>query len=98
MLAVIILISNQLHPSTALLARPTFGGLWSQYCLKDGHVLWEYMSFRMTFLLKACLKGGHALQEEMSCVRSCVGGVLVFMMAYLAICFILLVDISYWMT
>ena len=32
----------------------------------------------------------------MSCGSSCVGGVHVFMMAYLAICFVLLEDISYW--
>ena len=29
----------QLRPSATLLSRPTFGGLWSQNCLKDGHVL-----------------------------------------------------------
>ena len=34
----------------------------------------------------------------MSCAKSCVGGVHVFMMAYLAICSVLLEDISYWMT
>ena len=33
----------------------------------------------------------------MSCVSSCVGGVLVFVMAYIAICSVLLEDISYWM-
>ena len=33
----------------------------------------------------------------MSCARSCVGGVDVFMMGDLAICFVLLEDISYCM-
>ena len=31
-------------------------------------------------------------------MNSCVGGVHVFMMAYLAICSVVLEDISYWMT
>ena len=34
----------------------------------------------------------------MSCARSRVGGVDIFMMGYLAICFVLLEDISYCMT
>ena len=34
----------------------------------------------------------------MFCVRSCVGGVHVFIMAYLAICSVLLEDNSFWMT
>ena len=44
------------------------------------------------------VKGGHALLEQMSCGRSCVDGVHVFRMAYLIMCYILLVEISYWMT
>ena len=35
----IIQTSTQLWPLAALLARPTFSGLWSQNYLKDGHVL-----------------------------------------------------------
>ena len=44
------------------------------------------------------VKEGHALLEQMSCRRSCVGGVHVFRMAYLVISYVLLVEISYWMT
>ena len=46
--------SIQLQPSVALLARPTFGGLWSQNCLKKEHILWEDMIFWIT-----CLSGRH---------------------------------------
>ena len=42
--------------------------------------------------------GGHALLEQMSCGRSCVGGVHVFRMAYLVMRYVLLEEISYWMT
>ena len=44
------------------------------------------------------VKRGHALLEQMSCGRSCVGGVHVFRMAYLVMHYVLLVEISYWMT
>ena len=42
----ILHISTQLLPLVALLARLTFGGLWSQNCLRDGmscgeNVLWD---------------------------------------------------------
>ena len=51
-----------------------------------GHVFLEYMSFRITCLMRAiCLKGDHVLLEEMSYGRSCIGGVHVFKMAYLTI-------------
>ena len=43
------------------------------------------------------VKGSHALLEQMSCGRSCVG-VYVFRMAYLVMCYVLLVEISNWMT
>ena len=43
-------------------------------------------------------KGGHAMLEEISCGRSCVGGIHVFRMAYLVMSYVLLVEISYWMT
>ena len=42
-LTIIIYTSAQLRPSLQCLARPTFGGLWSQNCLKEGHVLWVNM-------------------------------------------------------
>ena len=45
-----------------------------------------------------CLKGGHALLKEMSYGWSCVDGVHAFRMAYLTVCWVLLEDISYWMT
>ena len=45
-----------------------------------------------------CVKGGHALLERMSCGRSCIGGVHVFRMAYLVMRYVLLIEISYWMT
>ena len=37
---IIVMTSTQLQPSVALLARPTFGGLWSQNCLRGGHDIW----------------------------------------------------------
>ena len=40
---IITLTSTQLRPSAALLTR--FGGLWSQNCLKEGHVLWVDIFF-----------------------------------------------------
>ena len=37
----------------------------------NGHVFLEYMSFRMTCLMRAyVLKEGHALKEKMFCGRS----------------------------
>ena len=50
-----------------------------------GHIFLEYISFRMTCLMRACLKGGHALYEEISYGKSCIGGVHVFWMVYRAI-------------
>ena len=44
--------SMQLRPLAALLARPTFSGLWSQNCLKKEHVFWEDVIFWIT-----CLSG-----------------------------------------
>ena len=49
---------QQLLPLAALLAKLTFGGLWSRNCLKEEHILWknfflDYMSFRMTCLMRA---------------------------------------------
>ena len=35
-----LLVKHAIAALAALLARPTFGGLWSQNCLKEGHVLW----------------------------------------------------------
>ena len=50
------------------------------------YVFLEYMSFRITCLMRAiCLKGDHVLLEEMSYGNSCIGGVHVFKMAYLTI-------------
>ena len=52
----------------------------------------------------ACFMRAYVLRErscfvgENACGRSCVGVVDVFMMAYLAICTVLLKDISYWIT
>ena len=57
------------------------------------HVFQDDMSYE-----SICLTGDYALVEIMSCGRSCVGGIHVFMMAYLAICSVLLEDITYWMT
>ena len=42
--------------------------------------------------------GVHIFQGNMSYESICLGGVHVFRMAYLAICSVLLEDISYWMT
>ena len=58
-----IYTSMQLWPLATLLAKPNFSGLWSQNCLKDGHVLWKYMSFRMTcpmsaYVLVECMSSG----------------------------------------
>ena len=50
-----------------MLARPTFGGLWSQNCLKDEHVL----------------LGVHVFQDDVSYDSIHLGGVLVIRMAYL---------------
>ena len=72
--ACIKLISTQLQPLAALLARPTYDGLWSQIFLGEymscGRTCFlKYMSFRITgtmgrFALgKSCFLGGHVLQE-----------------------------------
>ena len=42
--------------------------------------------------------GVHIFQDDVSYESICLSGVLVFRMAYLAICSVLLEDISYWMT
>ena len=42
--------------------------------------------------------GVHVFQDDMSYESICLGGVDVFRMAYLAVCYVLLEDISYWMT
>ena len=57
------------------------------------HVFQDNMFFE-----SICCKGGHALWKEMSCARSCVRGVDVFMMGYLVICFVSLEDIPNCMT
>ena len=64
--------STQLGPLAALFARLTFGGLWSQNCVKEahlmgGHVFLEYMSFRMT-----CFMSAYVLREVMYCRRKCL--------------------------
>ena len=80
-LSIINQTSTQLQPSATLLARPTFGGLWSQNCLKKEHVSWKDMIFWII-----CLEGGHAFLYEMSYGKSCIGGVHAFRMAYLTTC------------
>ena len=65
----------QLRTSVALLARPTFGGLWSQNCLKKENILWEdmiffdHMPFRMT-----CVIIAYELRDIMLCCRKCLIG------------------------
>ena len=66
---------------------------YGRTCFSGVHVFQVDMYYE-----SICIKGSHALLEQMSCGRSYVGGVHVFRMAYLVMRYVLLIDISYWMT
>ena len=53
-----------------------------------------WIMFIEMVILYISLKEDYALLEELFCSRSCASVVLVFMMAYLAICLVLQKDIS----
>ena len=50
-------------PLALLLARPTFGELWSHNCLKERHVLWENRSYARVSYRRTCLMGGQVFQD-----------------------------------
>ena len=43
-----------------------------EYCLIDGHVLMEDMSYKRTCLQEDMSNGGHVLQEDLSYWRPCL--------------------------
>ena len=66
---------------------------YGRTCFSGVHVFQDDMCY-----VSIHVKGGRALLEQMSCGRPCVGGVHVFRMAYLAMHYVLLKEISYWIT
>ena len=51
--------------------------LYARVCLTGGHVIWEYMSFRMTCIMGAYVVGRscfveQVLREDVSCRSACL--------------------------
>ena len=55
-----------LRPLAALLARPTFSGLWSGNCLSGAYVLREDMFIGGHVLQECMCSGWHILQTDVS--------------------------------
>ena len=97
----------QIRRSATLLARPIFGGLWSQNCIMEVHVLLKGMSLRFMFLDRVYVFGGHALKQAMlhfvasafvwwTCLVGVIGKLVVFHgLACVFPCWILLEAIMY---